>query len=68
MKTISRRNFLKTSGLLGASAVLRSRHAHARVVRVDAKRALELPGVRAVLTAADVPEAAVIPNRVGAPP
>ena len=50
------------------AAVLRSRHAHARLVRIDAKRALELPGVREVPTAADVPEAAVIPNRVGAPP
>jgi carbon-monoxide dehydrogenase large subunit len=50
------------------AVVLRSRHAHARLVSVDAKRALELAGVRAVLTAADVPEAAVIPNRVGAPP
>ena len=39
-----------------------------RLVSIDAKRALELPGVRLVLTAADVPEAAVIPNRVGAPP
>jgi carbon-monoxide dehydrogenase large subunit len=38
------------------------------LVGIDTKRALELPGVRAVLTAADVPGAAVIPNRVGAPP
>ena len=50
------------------AVVLRSSHAHARLVGIDAKRALELSGVRAVLTAADVPEAAVIPNRVGAPP
>lgn len=54
-------------GMLHA-AVLRSRHAHARLQAIDAKRALELPGVRAVLTADDVPEAAIIPNRVGAPP
>ena len=58
---------VRVPGMLHA-AVLRSRHAHARLVRIDAKRALELPGVLAVLTAADVPVAAVIPNRVGAPP
>ena len=50
------------------AAVLRSRYAHARVVSIDATRALALPGVRAVLTATDVPEAAIIPNRVAAPP
>jgi carbon-monoxide dehydrogenase large subunit len=49
------------------AAVLRSRHAHACLVSIDARRALALPGVRAVLTAADVPESAIIPNRVGAP-
>jgi carbon-monoxide dehydrogenase large subunit len=53
-------------GMLEA-AVLRSPHAHARVVRVDTSRALRLRGVRAVLTAEDVPDAAVIPNRVPAP-
>src|SRR5215467_2619271 len=52
-------------GMLEA-VVLRSRHAHARLGRIDSSRALALPGVRAVLTAADVPEA-VIPNRVPAP-
>jgi carbon-monoxide dehydrogenase large subunit len=58
---------VREPGMLEA-AVLRSRHAHARLVSVDVKRALELPGVHAVLTAADVPANAVIPNRVGAPP
>jgi carbon-monoxide dehydrogenase large subunit len=58
---------VRVAGMLHA-AVLRSRHAHARLVGIDAKRALELPGVRAVLTAGDVPETAIIPNRVGAPP
>jgi carbon-monoxide dehydrogenase large subunit len=53
-------------GMLEA-AVLRSPHAHARVVRLDASRALRLRGVHAVLTAEDVPDAAVIPNRVPAP-
>jgi len=53
-------------GMLHA-AVLRSPHAHARLVSVDAKRARDLPGVHAVLTGADVPAAAIIPNRVPAP-
>ena len=35
-------------------AVLRSREPHARLVRIDAGRAARLPGVRAVITAADV--------------
>jgi CO/xanthine dehydrogenase Mo-binding subunit len=42
-------------GLLHAK-LLRSPHAHARIVRIDVSRARALPGVRAVLTAADVPE------------
>jgi carbon-monoxide dehydrogenase large subunit len=58
---------VRVPGMLHA-AVLRSRHAHARLVSIDAKRALELPGVRAVLTAADVPEQAIIPNRIAVPP
>jgi len=53
-------------GMLHA-AVLRSPHAHARLVSIDAKRARDLAGVHAVLTAADVPAAAIIPNRVPAP-
>ncbi len=57
---------IRRPGMLEA-AVLRSRHAHARIVSLDTKRALELPGVRGILTAADVPETAIIPNRVGAP-
>ena len=57
---------VRMPGMLQA-AVLRSRHAHARLVSIDAKRALELPGVHAVLTAANVPANAIIPNRVGAP-
>ncbi|OGL11101.1 MAG: hypothetical protein A3I14_15435 [Candidatus Rokubacteria bacterium RIFCSPLOWO2_02_FULL_73_56] len=36
--------------------LLRSREPHARLVRIDAARARALPGVRAVLTAADVPD------------
>ena len=57
---------VRVPGLLHA-AVLRSPHAHARLVSIDTKRARDLDGVHAVLTAADVPTAAVIPNRVPAP-
>ncbi len=46
---------VRVPGMLEA-AVLRSRHAHARIGRIDARRGLALPGVRAVLTAADVPD------------
>lgn len=34
--------------------VLRSPHAHARILRIDTRRAEELPGVRAVVTADDL--------------
>src|SRR2546430_17722552 len=54
---------VRVTGLLHA-AVLRSPHAHPRLVSIDANRARDLPGVHAVLTAADVPAAAFIPNRV----
>ena len=43
-------------GLLYAK-VVRSPHAHARILGIDASRALALPGVHAVVTAADFPEA-----------
>src|SRR5205823_8240783 len=36
--------------------VLRSREPHARLVRIDTSRAARLAGVRAVVTAADIPE------------
>jgi len=42
------------SGLLSLYPV-QSPHAHARVLGIDAHAALAMPGVRAVLTAADVP-------------
>src|SRR6266545_6806282 len=35
--------------------ILRSSRVHARIVRIDTSRAKALPGVHAVLTAADVP-------------
>ena len=46
---------IKPKGLLHAK-LLRSPHAHARIVRIDVTKARALPGVRAVLTAADIPE------------
>ncbi len=57
---------LRADGMLEA-AVLRSRHAHARIVGLDARRARALPGVRAIHTAEDVPAGAIIPNRVPVP-
>jgi CO/xanthine dehydrogenase Mo-binding subunit len=36
--------------------VLRSRHAHARIVSIDTSAAEAMPGVKAVLTGADIPE------------
>jgi CO/xanthine dehydrogenase Mo-binding subunit len=42
-------------GMLYAK-VLRSREPHARLVRIDASRAAKIPGVRAVITAEDVPD------------
>ncbi|MGE5269148.1 MAG: xanthine dehydrogenase family protein molybdopterin-binding subunit [Thiohalocapsa sp.] len=38
--------------------IKRSPHAHARIVSIDAKKALALPGVKAVVTSADFPEIA----------
>src|SRR5580765_2083942 len=46
---------LKPKGMLEAK-LLRSPHAHARIVRIDTSKAKALPGVRAVLTAADIPQ------------
>jgi CO/xanthine dehydrogenase Mo-binding subunit len=46
---------VQLSGLLQAR-LLRSPHAHARIKRIDPSRARALPGVRAVLTATDIPE------------
>jgi CO/xanthine dehydrogenase Mo-binding subunit len=57
---------VRVPGMLHA-AVLRSPHAHARLVSIDTKRARDVPGVRAALTAGDVPANAIIPNRVPAP-
>jgi putative selenate reductase molybdopterin-binding subunit len=45
---------VKLEGML-YGALLTSPHAHARIKRIDASRARELPGVHAVLTHEDVP-------------
>lgn len=37
-------------------AILRSPHAHAKIKKIDTSKALELQGVRAVITAADTPK------------
>jgi CO/xanthine dehydrogenase Mo-binding subunit len=44
------------AGLLHG-VIVRSPHAHARIRRIDASRALAFPGVKAVVTAADFPPA-----------
>jgi carbon-monoxide dehydrogenase large subunit len=50
------------------AAILRSTHAHARIVTIDAAAALKLPGVIGVLTAADMPGLKTIPMRTGVIP
>src|SRR5205807_7950249 len=47
---------VQMSGLLHGR-ILRSPHAHARIRSINVRRALALPGVEAVATAADLPEA-----------
>ncbi len=44
-----------TAGMLHG-AVLRSPHAHARIKQIDFTEALGLPGVKAIITGADLPE------------
>src|SRR5688572_11948972 len=47
---------IRLNGLLHGK-VLRSPHAHARIKRIDTSKAEAHPGVRAVVTAADLPAA-----------
>src|ERR1700761_8403676 len=57
-KVTGRANFgadMKMPGMLHGK-VKRSPHPHARILKIDASKALALPGVRAVVTAADFPE------------
>ena len=49
---------IRFAGLLHGK-ILRSPHAHARIVSIDASRAEALPGVRAVVTAKDIPLASM---------
>jgi len=46
---------IQLKGLLHAK-LLRSPHAHAKIKKIDVSRAKALPGVRAVITAADIPQ------------
>jgi CO/xanthine dehydrogenase Mo-binding subunit len=46
-----------------AAAIVRSPEAHGRILEIDAAAALAAPGVRAVLTAADLGEVPTIPIR-----
>ncbi len=46
---------LRFPGML-AGKMLRSPHAHARIVKIDTSKAEKLPGVRAVVTAEDTPK------------
>ena len=55
-KVTGRTRFLHDLALprLAHGKILRSRHPHARLVRIDTRRAARLPGVLAVITGADV--------------
>ena len=58
---------LRIEGLLHA-AIVRSPHAHATIREIDRRRALQLPGVVAALSARDLPEcAAGVPPLVPSP-
>src|SRR5262249_48909272 len=46
---------VQLAGLLHGR-ILRSPHAHARIRKIDARKALALPGVEAVVTADDLPD------------
>src|SRR6516225_5760910 len=46
---------LQLAGLLHGR-VLRSPHPHARILKIDASKAMALPGVEAVVTGADMPD------------
>jgi CO/xanthine dehydrogenase Mo-binding subunit len=50
------------------AAILRSTHAHARIIKINAAAALTLPGVIGVLAAADMPGVKTIPMRTGVIP
>src|SRR5437588_9374939 len=45
----------QAAGLLHGR-ILRSPHAHAKIVKIDVSKALALPGVEAIITSADFPD------------
>ncbi|MFI5267700.1 MAG: xanthine dehydrogenase family protein molybdopterin-binding subunit, partial [Chloroflexota bacterium] len=49
------------------AAFVRSPHAHARIVKIDASKALALPGVSAVITGKDIPAGGSDPRALGVP-
>ena len=51
---------LQMAGMLHGH-ILRSPHAHARILRIDTRKAEALPGVKAIVTAADFPQG---PDRI----
>ena len=55
---------VKLTGLL-AGKILRSPHAHARIRSIDTSKAEALPGVRAVVTAKDLPFASLTREQLG---
>jgi CO/xanthine dehydrogenase Mo-binding subunit len=57
-KVTGRANFGADRALPGMlyGKIKRSPYAHARIIGINAEKALALPGVRAVATAADFPE------------
>jgi CO/xanthine dehydrogenase Mo-binding subunit len=57
-KVTGRANFGADRALPGMlyGKIKRSPHAHARIIRINAEKALALPGVRAVATSVDFPE------------
>src|SRR5688572_30668445 len=55
---------IRRAGMAHA-VILRSTHAHARIVKIDASKALRMEGVVGVLTAADMPGLKTIPMRTG---
>jgi xanthine dehydrogenase molybdenum-binding subunit len=46
---------IQLAGMLHGK-IVRSPHAHARILRIDTSRAAALPGVKAIVTGADLPE------------
>jgi putative selenate reductase molybdopterin-binding subunit len=57
---------IELKGML-CGKILRSPHAHARIVEIDVQQALSLPGVQAVLTHRDVPRIQYTTAGQGAP-